>query len=165
MIDLDNLQAYRENNRIEAKKALGGLPESIWETYSAFANAEGGVILLGVVEEKDKSLRAIDLPAPEHLIRRFWAMVTNPAIASANLLQKEDVSIQDIDGRQIVTITVPPAPPELRPVYVDGDVMRGTYRRCGEGDCRCTPDEIRAMQHEAASCRARKASAPTLSGQ
>ena len=29
MIDFANLEQYRENNRIEAKKALGGLPHSI----------------------------------------------------------------------------------------------------------------------------------------
>ena len=71
MIDFSNLEKYRENNRIEAKRALGGLPKSIWETYSAFANTLGGIILLGVVEGADKSLHPVDLPDPGRLIEEL----------------------------------------------------------------------------------------------
>ena len=41
----EKLAAYREGDRLEVKRAQGGLPRSLWETYSAFANSSGGVIL------------------------------------------------------------------------------------------------------------------------
>lgn len=145
MLDFDNLQNYREGNRLEAKQALGGLPESIWETYSAFANAEGGIILLGVEELPDKSLHALDLLDPQWLIEDFLAILRDPRMVSANILSEEHIQVHEVDGKQIVAITVPKATASQRPVYIENNLYRGTYRRSGEGDFRCSRDEVDAM--------------------
>ena len=148
MIDFSKLEQYRENNRIEAKKALGGLPKSIWETYSAFANTYGGIILLGVEERADKSLHPVDLPDPDRLIREFWDIVNNPNKNSVNILSARDVFVQEVDCAHIVVIRVPRAERSYKPVYVDGNPLC-TYRRNGEGDYRCTREEYQAMVRDA----------------
>ena len=148
MIDLKHLEKYRENNRIEAKKALGGLPESIWETYSAFANTLGGMILLGVEEAPDKSLRAVDLPDPDRLVKLFWDAVNNPQKASVNILSNKDVRIEKVSGKRIIVINVPRADRYYRPVYVYGNPLN-TYRRNGEGDYKVTREAYQAMVRDA----------------
>lgn len=149
MLDLHHLGKYRENNRIEAKKALGGLPKSIWETYSAFANTLGGVILLGVEELADKSLHPVNLPDPEGMIKEFWDTVNNLNKVSANILSDASVQIEVVEGNRIIAITVPRAQRYDRPVFIEGNPLRGTYRRNGEGDYRCTREEVQAMIRDA----------------
>jgi ATP-dependent DNA helicase RecG len=149
MIDFNRLDQYRENNRIEAKKALGGLPLSIWETYSAFANTLGGIILLGVVEHADKSLHAVNLSNPEKLIKEFWDILNNPNKVSVNILSDKDVFVQEVDGNDIIVISVPRAERYYKPVYIDGNPISGTYRRNGEGDYKCTKEEVHAMMRDA----------------
>ena len=143
--ELDFLSDYREDNRIEAKRAQGGLPHSLWETYSAFANTLGGVILLGVAEAGDKSLYSVPLFDPQELVDEFWDMVNDPSVVSANLLQPEDVQILRSGRNPIVAIFVPRAGRRQRPVYVGRDPYTGTYYRRGDGDYRCPRHEVEAM--------------------
>lgn len=145
MIDFEQIGRYWENNRIEAKKALGGLPHSIWETYSSFANTFGGIVLLGVVELADKTFQTVNLPQPERLIEEFKHILNDKERVSANILSDKDIGIHEIDGNRILAITVPRADRRVRPVYLGTDPYRGSYRRDGEGDYHCTEEEVRMM--------------------
>ena len=150
-MNLSSLNKYKENKRIEAKKATGGLPRSIWETYSAFANTSGGVILLGVLEDKqDRTLYPVDLPDPKRLIAQFLELVNDPRIVNRNILKKSDVRIDVVDGKDIVVIRVPRARRVEKPVYIGGDPFTGSYVRVDDADIRCTKEQVRQMLETAA---------------
>lgn len=44
-IDIKNTLLQGERVTLECKKASKGVPNSLWDTYSAFANTYGGTIL------------------------------------------------------------------------------------------------------------------------
>ena len=145
VIDLTKIEKYKENNRIEAKKAIGGLPISLWETYSAFANTLGGIILLGVEEYKDKSLHPVDLPDPEWLISDFWEIINDKRKVSRNILTERDVRIVETEGKHIIVITVLRIKKGEEPIYLGGSIYTGTYKRSGDGDYKCSVEEVAEM--------------------
>ncbi|WP_322779040.1 ATP-binding protein, partial [Frankia sp. Cas4] len=53
----------RDSYRIEVKRARGGMPTSLHETLSAFSNADGGTILLGIDEKAGFAI--VGLAEPE----------------------------------------------------------------------------------------------------
>lgn len=99
--DISQFDEYREDNRREVKKANGGLPGSLWDTYSAFANCYGGVIILGVREEKDGRWRTTGLQNESKLRKDFWDTINNPKKVNINLLSDEDVQIYTAGGDRI----------------------------------------------------------------
>ena len=145
MLDLSQISRWRENNRLEAKLATGGLPQSLWETYSAFANTYGGVILLGVEELPDHSLRVQGLLDAREMVEELCAMLDDRRVVSANILAADQIRVAEVDGAQIIVIEVPPAPRDQLPVYLGKNPFTGSYRRSGDGDYHCTRAELNAM--------------------
>ncbi|MBQ9002422.1 MAG: putative DNA binding domain-containing protein, partial [Eggerthellaceae bacterium] len=151
MASLSAFTNLKEDGRLEAKDARGGFPRSVWATYSAFANTQGGTILLGVIESASHDLIPVGLPDPAETVKKFWDGVNNPKVVSANILIDSDVSIERIDGTDIVAINVPRAPRAIRPIYLNERVLTETYRRNGEGDYHCSEDEIKSMLRDQAA--------------
>ena len=145
VFDLKNFDYYREGNRLEVKKAKGGLPNSLWDTYSSMANCYGGVILLGVVEREDGSFSTTGLQNIEKLKKDFWNGINDRKKVSLNLLTDDDIKTYEIHGDVVLAIHIPRARREDRPVYINDDLFGGTFRRNGEGDYHCTASEVRAM--------------------
>ena len=85
MIDFEQLSHYRENDQLEVKRAKGGFPKSLWETYSAFGNCKGGIILLGVDEDEYHHFDVVGVPDAQALIKQFWDTVNNPSKVSTVL--------------------------------------------------------------------------------
>ncbi len=50
--DIASILNAKEHINMEVKAAGRRIPNSIWETYSSFANTFGGIIILGIEEDK-----------------------------------------------------------------------------------------------------------------
>lgn len=144
---------YGEHIRLECKKAESTLPNSVWETYSSFANTDGGVILLGVEEhvketEFERRFSFVGVNNPTRRITEFWNTVNSDKV-SANILVDADIGTCEIHNKTILWIRVPAADYRQRPVYLNGNPMKYTFKRNHEGDYHCTEADVRAMLRDA----------------
>ena len=144
--EIHNLLKKGEHGFFEAKRADKGLPESLWETYSAFANTNGGVIILGVSENsRSRILDITGVLQPQKLIQDFWNQINNIQKISCNVLLDKHVTIHNIQNKKIICIEVPRASRQEKPVYVKQNPFTGSFRRNAEGDYACTSAEVKSM--------------------
>lgn len=139
-----NALALGEERDWEFKSAKGGLPGSLWETYSAMANTDGGVVALGV-ERIGEHHHVGGLGDVAQLKKSFWDTVNNRGKVSINLLTDEDVQTRMVGSKAVLIIRVPRASRQQRPVFVGQNPLTGTYRRNYEGDYHCTEQEVGRM--------------------
>lgn len=121
---------------IEAKDASGGLPTSLDETLSAFANMpDGGVIVLGLAEE-DGQMRVRGVANAKDLAA---GLGTKARERIHPPVQLGAVQIATIDGKQVVGCVIPPQPPERRPFRVGANGP--AFTRSSDGDHELSREE------------------------
>ena len=79
------------------------------------------------------------------LRKDFWDTINNKNKVSVNLLTDSDIEIYEENGSVIMVIYVPKAKREQKPIFINGDMFNGTFRRSWEGDYHCDRSEVLAM--------------------
>ncbi|KHL02429.1 ATP-binding protein [Sinomonas humi] len=124
---------------VEAKRADGGLPKSVRETLSAFANTHGGLLLLGLDEQS--GFTVVDIADP-------GKMAADLASACAEMEPplRADIKVAELEGKPIIVAEIPEADRRSKPCYIRSVGMnRGSYIRVNDADQKMTSYEIQLM--------------------
>jgi predicted HTH transcriptional regulator len=125
------------------------LPEDFWKTYSAMANGDGGVVVLGAKERADGSFEVNGIGDVEKVERDLWNLLGNPQKVSVNVLGPGDVRRHVVDGGFLLEICIRAARRAEKPVHLNGNPFGNTWRRERDGDRLVDRDRVQRMIAEA----------------
>lgn len=152
-------ESLAECQTIEFKEASVCLPDDVWETYSAFANTEGGKIVLGIAEPSPGVFKAEGVGDARTVMRQFWENVRNPQRVENDVMLPDGVSIDCSYGVDLVVVNVPRAERHMRPVRVYDKKMKSfvAFVRRDVIDTRCNDFEMRLLEYDALPAADRRA--------
>ncbi len=124
-----------ETENIEYKSTLHGkLPDDIWESITAFSNADGGTIIFGIDENGMK------VGLPINTIDNLQRDVTTLCVSGFNHKLYPEISVED----NLIKAFIPPAPAVLRPIFsTSRGLPKGGRVRIGSSNVQLDDEWIR----------------------
>jgi ATP-dependent DNA helicase RecG len=122
---------------VEVKESAGGLPRSVVETISAFANGSGGVLILGLSERDGfRTIEQFNPVSVRDALARACADDLEPPV-------RAPIEIEEFEDASVVRLDVPGMDPVAKPCFVKArGAYQGSYIRSGDGDRRLTHYEV-----------------------
>ncbi len=105
----------------------------------------GDGIILGVKERADSTWETTGLKDVSKLRKALFDTLHNKSKVNVSLVDDSRVIDYEYNGDVILVIEVPKARREDKPVFINGDMWNGTYRRDWEGDYHCSKEAVLAM--------------------
>ena len=96
-----------------------------------------------------KRFEIIGVEDADKIRKDLWNTINSKEKVNINLLRDEDVQAIDVDGKKVIIINVPRATYTERPVYINNNLAKGTFKRNHEGDYHCTEQELKMMLRDA----------------
>lgn len=139
---------HNDDADYEAKSCATTLSKSVWESVSAFANTDGGTLLLGVDENKNFTVPP-QFDA-DKTINQFVNGMGDGSKDGAKVVSPPPYSIHrdTLDGAQMVSVQVHENDAAHKPCYVKSkSVSTGSYKRQDDKDILLSPTELFEMQN------------------
>ncbi|WP_240611288.1 ATP-binding protein [Actinobaculum sp. 313] len=139
-----------DDARVEAKAAVRDIPKGIWESVSAFANTEGGLIILGL--DESQSFAPANGFNAARIENALIAGLDNAERANPKVLPVPQYQVDraEIDGAQVVWARIEPlsaTPDRPAPCHVVAQGLeRGSYKRVGDADKHLTTYEVHLLR-------------------
>ena len=130
-----------EWNDFELKRAQRGVPDSAYETVSAFSNTEGGWLVFGIRDSAGE-YEIVGVLEVDKVQNDFLSVLRSGQ--KLNRVIAVDERLIEDDGKVLLVFHVPEARRQDKPIYLGGD-LRKSYIRRGAGDERCTETEIERL--------------------
>lgn len=133
-----------ESDKIEYKEAKDALPENIWKCVSAFANAKGGIIALGIKQDQDKIIKQ-GVNNPQKIADDFVSTVSGkfnfcPVVKPEIIKEKDKFSI---------IINIEEALRYEKPIYIkDAGPLNGGFKRVGSVNQKITDKDSQSFFQE-----------------
>ena len=133
---------HGESKNVEFKEALPKDTEKYVKTIIAFANTQGGQLIIGV-EDKTRTVTGVD----NEEVFKIMDQVANAVSASCTPQIIPNITFQSLDGKTIVTVSVSPG--ANRSYYFKSKGKeRGTYIRVAGTSRQADPDKIKELELE-----------------
>ena len=133
-----------ESKNVEFKVSLPGKMENLTKTIIAFANTQGGKLIIGI-DDETREIVGVDHDDVFHLMDTIANAVDDACVPQII----PEIEPKSVDGKTLIIVTIVPGP--NRPYYLNAKGKeRGTYIRSAGTSRLATQDKIRELEMEGA---------------
>ncbi|AGN17634.1 putative transcriptional regulator [Corynebacterium glutamicum MT] len=149
--DLERLRKNGKDDETVEVKSWGRLPSSkgsktFWESLSAFANTNGGYILLGLSEPDFTPVEGFDSQASIQFIRAGLNPQDRDAL-KVEPVPHHEIHKMTVDGAEVVLVSVSPLAVNGPCYYLPVGIINGSFKRVGDEDRKLSHLEIYELQN------------------
>ena len=136
------MQKYQtETDKIEAKTAEKGCPQKCYDTISAFANKDGGIIIFGINENNNFKEQDV------YNVNDLQKQITSLCTTSLEPKIRPEFLVLTYNGKKLLAVKINELPQKKKPCYYKNvGIHKGSYIRIGDSDEHMTDYEIYSLQ-------------------